>query len=368
MTGSPRPLTASPRIGIVGDDLTGAADAAAPFAGRGLTVSVALTADPSPAPDVDVLAVVTDSRWRAAPQAGDAVRAAVVGLRAWDPAMLFVKIDSTLRGRVREDVSVALDAWGAGCAIATPAFPAQGRVVRGGSLEVHGRTVVDRVADCFPPGVRVVDAVSCEDLLDVARDVVGRGAVAVGSGGLARALADVLVVTDPPARDWPTSTRPRGVLLVVGTPHPVTREQGAAVVDGGALPVVVSRSAAPPVAAVAAALAEGRRVLLSCDPGAVVEPDSAAAVALAEEIAGTVRAIVERAPEAGLVLTGGATALAVAFALGATELRLRREVSEGLPLGELVTGSRRVPVVTKSGGFGDRHALTRAAEALEAWR
>lgn len=368
MTGSPHPVAASPRIGIVSDDLTGAADAAAPFADRGLTVSVALTVDPTPAPDVDVLAVVTDSRWQAAPQAGHAVRAAVIGLRAWDPAMLFVKIDSTLRGRVRQDVSVALDAWGAGCAIATPAFPAQGRVVRGGSLEVHGRPVVDRVADCFPPGVRVVDAASGEELLDVARNIVGRGAVAVGSGGLARALAEVLVLPEPPAPGRPMSTRPRGVLIVVGTPHPVTRGQCEALLEGGALPVVVSRSAPPPVAAAVAALAEGRRVLLSCDPGAAVEADSAAAVALAEETAGTVRTIVERAPEAALVLTGGATALAVATALGATELRLRREVSEGLPLGELVTGSRRVPVVTKSGGFGDRDALTRAAEALEAWR
>jgi uncharacterized protein YgbK (DUF1537 family) len=357
VTGSPGAVTAAPRIAILGDDLTGAADAAAPFADRGLTVSVALAADPPPAPDVDVLAVVTDSRWRPAPQAGDAVRAAVVRLRGWDPAMLFVKIDSTLRGRVREDVAVALAEWGATGAVATPAFPAQGRVVRGGSLVVHGRTVVDRVVDRFPPDVRVVDAVSPEDLLGVARDVVGRGAVAVGSGGLARALADVLVVPRPRAPRRPTSPRPRGVLLVMGTVHPVTREQGAAVLEGGALPVVVSGAAAPPVAPAAAALAEGRRVLLSCEPDAAVEPDSAAAVALADEIAGTV---------AGLVLTGGATALAVASALGATELRLRREVSEGLPLGELVTGSRRVPVVTKSGGFGDPHALVRAAEALEA--
>jgi uncharacterized protein YgbK (DUF1537 family) len=228
--------------------------------------------------------------------------------------------------------------------------------------------MVDRVADRFPPGVRVADAASAEDLLAVAREVLARGAVAVGSGGLARALADILAVPEPRARRCSTSARARGVLLVVGTTHPVTLDQAAAVVAGGALPVVVSRSAVPPVAAAAAALAEGRRVLLSCDPGAAVEPDSAAAVALAGEVAGTVRAVVERVPEAGLVLTGGATALAVASALGATELRLRGEVSEGLPLGELVTGNRRVPVVTKSGGFGDPRALIRAAEALEAHR
>jgi uncharacterized protein YgbK (DUF1537 family) len=66
------------------------------------------------------------------------------------------------------------------------------------------------------------------------------------------------------------------------------------------------------------------------------------------------------------VLTGGTTALAVAGALGATELRLHGEVVAGLPLGELVMGPHRVPVVTKSGGFGAPDALDRAAEALEA--
>lgn len=363
MTGSTGAVAASPRIAILADDLTGAADAAAPFADRGLAVSVALA--PELAPDADVLAVVTDSRWREAAEASQAVRVAVARLRGWDPTMLFVKIDSTLRGGVREDLSVALEGWGATPAVATPAFPAQGRVVRGGSLVVHGKTLVPRVADRFPPGVRVVDAASHEDLLRVARDVVAGEAVAVGSGGLARALAEVLAVHESPSPHCPTPPV-RGVLLVMGTTHPVTRAQGAPLLEAGALSMVLDPAAAPPVAAAAAALADGRRVMLSCDPGADVEPDSAAAVALAEQIAGTVRAIMDRAPSAGLVLTGGATALAVATALGATELRLRREVSEGLPLGVLVVGDRHVPVVTKSGGFGDAHALTRAAEALEA--
>jgi uncharacterized protein YgbK (DUF1537 family) len=76
------------------------------------------------------------------------------------------------------------------------------------------------------------------------------------------------------------------------------------------------------------------------------------------------RAVEER-PRLGLVLTGGATALAVATALGASSLRVLSEAAEGLPLGELVVGGRRVPVVTKSGGFGRQDALRRAVDALE---
>lgn len=355
----------TPRVAILGDDLTGAADAAAPFADRGLVVSVALAAG-EPYPDVDVLAVVTDSRWRPEPEATEAVRTAVAGLRAWDPTMLFVKIDSTLRGRVRADVSAALAAWGAARAVATPAFPAQGRIVRRGSLLVHGTTLVADVADRFPAGVCVVDAASHEDLLGVARSVLDGATVAVGSGGLARALAEVLVARRPSAAQRSPVAPARGVLVVVGTPHPVTAAQARALVSAGALPLVLRASSASPVAAAAAALAQGRRVLLTCDPEADLEPDSAAGVALAEEIGATVHAILGEVPAAGLVLTGGATALAVAVTLGAAALRLRGELSEGLPLGELVVGDRRIPVVTKSGGFGDAHALIRAAESLEA--
>jgi uncharacterized protein YgbK (DUF1537 family) len=78
-----------------------------------------------------------------------------------------------------------------------------------------------------------------------------------------------------------------------------------------------------------------------------------------------VTAVLGAAPSAGLVLTGGATALAVVRALGAVEFRLTSEVAAGLPKGEMVVGDRRVPVVTKSGGFGAQDALRRAAEALE---
>jgi uncharacterized protein YgbK (DUF1537 family) len=97
-----------------------------------------------------------------------------------------------------------------------------------------------------------------------------------------------------------------------------------------------------------------------------VAPEGLAAAALAARLARTAVAVVDAVPSVGLVLTGGTTALAVATALGASELRLSAEVAEGLPRGELVAGERRVPVVTKSGGFGARDALRRAAQALEA--
>jgi uncharacterized protein YgbK (DUF1537 family) len=346
-------------LAVVADDLTGAADAAAPFAARGLAVSVALSpADPA---GVEVLALLTDNRRRPAAEAAERMRAAVARVRDWAPETLFVKIDSTLRGQVHADVSGALDAWGGAGAVVTPAFPAQGRTVRGGALVVHGETTVVRIEEHFPAGARVVDAETHDDLVALARRILDGGCVAVGSGGLSRALAAVLV--DPPRPALRPRTGVTGVLVVVGTPHAVTRAQVAALREAGAALVVAGPYAAE---AAGAALRAGRRVVLTCEVDGEVEPESPAAAALAEKLAAVVSAVLEAVPAVGLVLTGGATALAVATALGATEVRLLAEVAEGLPLGELVMGDRRVPVVTKSGGFGARDALWRAAEALEA--
>lgn len=365
----PPPAAPRPRLAVVADDLTGAADAAAPFAVRGLDVSVALTALGQPdrsrldLRSVDVLALVTDNRWRPGDEATARTRTAVLAVRDWHPTLLFLKIDSTLRGRVRTDVSVALDAWGSRTAVATPAFPAQGRTVHRGALAVHGQVTVPAICERFPAGVRTVDARTHDELVGIARRILEDGAVAVGSGGLARALADALVTT-PGARRLPGSPV-AGVLLVVGTTHPTTQEQLAVLLASGAELVVVDGSVPEPVDAAARALHGGHRVVLTSAVTGDVAADSPEAVVLAEQLAGVVAAVVSTAPSVGLVLTGGATALAVARALGAVELRLLSEVAEGLPLGELVTDDRRIPVVTKSGGFGAPDSLCRAAEALE---
>jgi uncharacterized protein YgbK (DUF1537 family) len=349
------------RLALLADDLTGAADAAAPFAVRGLDVSVALR---ETVPDaVEVLALVTDNRWRPVDEAACRMRAAVARARAWGAERLFVKIDSTLRGRVRDEVATALGAWGSGNAVATPAFPAQGRTVHRGALVVHGETTVADIADHFPAGVATMDARTPDDLVGIARRIVDDGAVAVGSGGLARAVADVLVGAPGPRRV--PEVRAGGVLLVVGTTHATTQDQVAALLAAGSDRIVIDRSAPWPVDAATSALRDGRRVMVTSRVDHDVAADSPEAAELAERLARVVAAIVAGAPSVGLVLTGGATALAVATALGALEFRLLSEVTEGLPLGELVTGDRRIPTVTKSGGFGAADSLCRAAEALE---
>lgn len=316
-----------------------------------------------PQDDVEVLGLVSDTRWRPAEVAAARVGQLVRRARAWGADTLFVKIDSTLRGHVRDEVGAALAAWGSGPAVATPAFPAQGRVVRDGVLLVHGVARPQRVAASFPPGVTAADAGDDEELLDLAREVVGRTAVAIGSAGLARALAEVLEARDPVRRRPGAGVR--GVLVVVGTSHRTSREQSAVLVEAGVPCLVVQPGVPTKVEPAVSELTRGGRVLVTTPLAPDVEGDSPAAQAMADELASVVHALLVAAPSCALVVTGGSTALAVATVLRSRALRLLDEVAPGVALGELITEDRPLPTITKSGGFGPPEALLRAVELLE---
>ena len=65
----------------------------------------------------------------------------------------------------------------------------------------------------------------------------------------------------------------------------------------------------------------------------------------------------------GLILVGGDTAVEVCRSLHTTQLLLLEEVQSGTPAGLLADGPLRgIPVVTKSGAFGDEDTL------LHAWK
>ncbi len=351
----------SQRLAVVADDLTGAADAAAPFAVRGAETTLVL-GWPPPA-GAQVLALVADSRWRDPRAAATRVGELVDRAREWGADRLFVKVDSTLRGHVGTEVAAALAAWGDATAVACPAFPQQGRVVRGGVLYVHGVARPGPVASAFPRGVAVHDAVDDEDLLGLARRVVSSGAIGIGSAGLARALAEVL---DPgrPAPRRPEATV-AGVLVAVGSTHPASRAQSAVLVEAGTACLVVGTAVSSDLEQVVDELAAGGRVLVTTELGGDVDGDGPRAQALAAELGSVVRTLLSAAPASALVVTGGSTALAVATALEARSLRLLDEIGPGVALGELLLADRPVPVITKSGGFGRPDALLRAVELLE---
>ena len=132
---------------IVADDLSGAADCAAAFAPACGPVVVALG---EVAPVSGNVAMDTDSRAldAAAATAAVACAFACIPRGSSGAALVYKKIDSTLRGHVGAELRAALDAAPqfAGAVIA-PSFPEQGRTLRDGKLCVHGRPAEEPAGD-----------------------------------------------------------------------------------------------------------------------------------------------------------------------------------------------------------------------------
>ncbi|MCU1440554.1 MAG: serine kinase [Rhodoglobus sp.] len=360
-------------VGLIADDLTGALDAAAPFARLGLATRVVLV--PSADTAAQVVALSTETRDDAL--AGtERVAHAFQQLEGLGVELVFKKIDSTLRGDFGAEVTAVLDRLPPGAiALICPAHPATGRTVVDGAVVVAGepgrleiarrlaeptaRLVIDgqdRVVHPHGPRLVIADASSAVDLLELVDWALASShpVLLVGSGGLASALALRMSsrVEQPGATPDTRSHHPGPVLVVAGSRHPRTAAQLAALPAN--LPVValpLESIDEPDTWEKLADAAYGSAV----DALALTAPADRAIDAhrlesrLADVAAGIVRQGI-----AGLVLTGGATARAVLDRLGVVAVDLEGELRPGVPIGHAVGGGcDGLLIVTKAGGFGE---------------
>lgn len=347
---------------LIADDLTGACDAAAPFAAAGRRATVVLSPG-ADAPDAHVLAVSTDSRDLAPSEIRAAMANAAARLPVDSARVVFKKIDSTLRGQTGVEIAAALEEFHCRAAVVCPAFPAMHRVVKQGYLHVtteadfapiHMAThlscrhcAAGEVGAAVARGERIVsvDADCDADLDRLAAEILALDGPILwaGSAGLASALARSLGVASWRAAK-PQMAGP--VLFCIGSDHAVTLAQQSALLAAGNTGFLDYRAAREQIAE---ALARGSHVYFR------VPRDPMAAEALCERIAG--------APAAALVLSGGDTASLICRALGVESIDLWEELIPGVPRGVLRGGGfDGMPVVTKSGGFGNCDTLSRIAD------
>jgi uncharacterized protein YgbK (DUF1537 family) len=334
---------------LIADDLTGALDTAAEFAGLCGPVPVLRAALPAEGS----LAIATGTREAPAVEAIMRVARAAPLLAGADIA--FKKLDSLLRGHAMAELAACLREGAWRSVVLAPAFPAQGRVTRGGRQFARDgagwRQVADIVALCaaaglraqaaepgapLPDGIALFDA---ETEADMARIVAcGRAAQGpvlwCGSGGLGRALA----AAAPVAPD----ARLRGpVLGLFGSDQDVTRRQLAAC---GALRTELTEDAPPD--AIAHALDRGAALVSLSLPTLPRE-------AAARRIAASFARLLATLPRPGtLLVAGGETLGAVLDALRATA-EARGLVMPGVPRAALRGGRwDGVDLISKSGAFG----------------
>lgn len=392
------------QVAIVADDLTGALDAGLQFAVRGLDTRVSLGLTPQP--EAEVMVLNADSRAAALPEAVARVQQAAAACAG---RQVYKKLDSTMRGHLGPECVALRDALGLDVAVIAPAFAAAGRTVERGQLLVDGapvhRTALAndpqwpaRTADVVAIAQRgvseavaliplsvvrgdpsllaealaaarlaVVEAVQAGDLARIAQAIVfgGLAALPCGSAGLAAAWADALQLAG--AHHLAYHGRRGPVLVVTGSRNAATLAQLEALRTTGAVawceltPPTSPAAAAEAGLAARAALASGSDAVLSASLGAMV-PDGAAAIAA--NLGRAAHMALSAGQElAGLVLTGGDTALQVSRAVAIEALSIVAAIEPGIPGSRVVGGAHRgLAVVTKAGGFGSRHALLSAVD------
>src|SRR5262245_42129498 len=149
-----------PEILILADDLSGAADCAGGCAAVGLECLVLLHPDvPMPVTPA-VIAIDLDTRERPASEATLTLSQAIERAGDATSKVIYHKINSTLRGAWAHAVVAARESLGGALgtpplAVVAPAFPARGRITRGGRVLVYPPSAADERAR---PGALVRDA------------------------------------------------------------------------------------------------------------------------------------------------------------------------------------------------------------------
>lgn len=386
------------QIALIADDLTGALDAAAPFAARGRVTQVLcrLPAEHTPiaVAAAAVVSINTESRHWRADHAAQAVEAAWRLLAPLSPALLYKKIDSTLRGNVVAETLALLQASGKRYALLTPAYPAQNRTVRGGEVYVAGvplaQTVYTRdlvspapttpLAGLFehaglpaftgpqPPVlgsdsmIWIADAETEADLQRIAGWALEHAAnvLTVGSPGLTTALAQQAFGAPLPL---PKPAQRKGIVLfAVGSRAPVSRAQADRLAQQpGCVTVDAPRGAVDVGHVLRLATARSRALLIRVP----AEPADHPASAVAEALGAGVARLCEHIAVKALVVTGGDCALAVLNALGHAKVQCLGEWRPGVPLSVAGPSSNTTWLITKAGGFGAPEVFVEALDYFQ---
>jgi uncharacterized protein YgbK (DUF1537 family) len=403
-------------VGVVADDLTGAADTAVHFLRPGeeiALVPLACEAAGLTAPGIVGLAIDTGTRGSSSAETVRRVQTAAALIRRLKPTLIYKKLDSQLRGLPGLEIETLRRELGLRCALVAPAHPAQDRLTRGGVHLVCGVPVADAEPGRDPvapvtesrlpvliagqAGVKVAhvlladleggpavlcrkieslvaegyqaitfDAVSSQHLELIAEVALNRfpDALLAGSAGLAMALAACRRAG--PAMGSAAAPPCESMLFVCGSTARALRRQAALLVDSGRCRGVTmtplsleDERCRDALRLVAGDAWEGCDLVLQTS-GDRLDASRFAPSRILAGLAELAMALLERRRPDGILLSGGDTAATVLDAAGVAVVRLRGEVIPGMAWGVAVGGTLDgVTVVTRSGAFGKDEDLVK---------
>jgi len=339
-----------PALLALADDLTGALEVGAKFAGRGIRSLVATGSRSHSSHPVEV--IDTETR-HLTPQASAAV---VSALAATATGIVYLKTDSTLRGNIAADFEALARALPESAIAYVPAYPALGRTVRDGRLYVYGvpvhltafardplnpihgnsiRRLVREVSRCT-----VYDGETDADVARATAAALGdpRCRILAGPASVAAEIAARMAQSPVSVPGWP---RIRRCLIVNGSRHEVSAGQIASAESEGC----------------ASSSADAAWRILRPPAEAGMSP-----VEIACATGGMVRECLAESQFDAVMVFGGDTAFGILKALGCPPLEPLGEVITGVPVSRVM--ERNLYFITKAGGFGDEPLIASAKHLL----
>ena len=415
---------------VIADDLTGANDTGVQFARQGMQTEVLLDGTTlQPSAESTIVVIDTNSRAIPAEEAYNKVKKIAEQAHSAGFNHYYKKLDSTLRGNVGVEIKAILDLGLHDFAFVMPAFPKNGRTTVGGNYLLNGvplsateiakdpkcpvnETVLPELlrqqADCAVGHIGIAEVchgqdgitqairqhlaagckiITCDAWNDDHFLIAAQAAASIsssilwaGSAGLAEYLPQLFGWTKQQQIIHPS-------LVIAGSVSSVTRGQVERLLANGYELIELEVAdylpwqeavAQPCLNKVLESLEQGKRIVLAS--GYQVDAVERAKVAgerlgmsslqvseTVAEILGWMGAAILRQQEvAGVVLTGGDTAVAVCRALGVTGIRVLEEIAPAIPLGEMqIPNGKKLRVVTKAGAFGNADALVAAVQKLQ---
>jgi uncharacterized protein YgbK (DUF1537 family) len=126
-------------IGVIADDLTGAAEMGAVGLRYGLRSEIIQSGKPNG--QMDIVCFDTDTRSSVPEEAAKRAAAAARLLRAAGAKWIYKKVDSVLRGHVTAEVEAVMQQLKFERALLLPANPSLGRIIRDGQYFVRGKLI-----------------------------------------------------------------------------------------------------------------------------------------------------------------------------------------------------------------------------------
>ena len=414
----------TPLVGIFADDLTGALDAAAPFAAKGFRTLVSPSIElPVCAEFAEVISVNLGTRHLTPTEIIDRAAAAVRALDGLGVNILLNKVDSTLRGNPGIELYAALKTVSGDHAVICPAYPQNGRTIEDGMLLVGGIPVGDTdvgtdqlspvrssnvaeviwnslsaaglgeqvhlrggdggatVTDLLPV-IIIADAKSEDDLTRLVRGKLNgvRPALIAGSAGISVAIADEMSADRMLRRGSLVEPDDRGrrIFIVTASQRTIVEEQLA--VLGGSMDLVQAELSLDEVLrGLGDEWITQMQEVASSDGVVVLKLSSLEAATneaqdktigrsktIVQNLGIAVRKITDEVKPDTLIVIGGDTASGVIEACGVTSLELQGELQPGTVSGVALDGSiTNSLLVTRAGGFGDKHALLELVNLME---